>query len=74
MQDRLESEKAVAAERAKKADASSRGLQEQQAQTAHALSSVQEQMSKVASRSASDPRFEAELASLRKQVCGWCLE
>ena len=42
-------------------------------QTSHALGSVQDQMTKVASKSAPDPNLKAELARLRKQVCGLCL-
>ena len=68
MQDRLEAEKSAAAERARNAEASSKALHEQQAQTGKALESVRRQMGEVSSKAAVDPRMKGELARLRKQV------
>ena len=68
MQDRLEAEKAAAAERARKVEASSKALHEQQAQTGRALASVQKQIEDMPSKPAVDPKIEEELTRLRKQV------
>ena len=68
MQERLEAEKTGAVERARKAEASSKALQEQQAQTSKALTSVRKEMGEMSSKSAAAPKIEEELQSLRKKV------
>ena len=69
VQDDLEAEKIAAAERARRAEASSRALREQQAQAGAALASVQKHMQDMPSKSAVDPRkTEEELTRLCKQV------
>jgi len=70
MQERLDAEKTGAAERARKTEASSKALQEQQAHTSKALSSVRKEMEEMSSKSAAAPKIDRELQSLRKKVRG----
>lgn len=69
MQDGLEAEKTAAAERARRAEASSRALHEQQAQAGKALASLRKDMQDMPSNFAVDPKkIEEELTRLRRQV------
>ena len=64
----MEAKEAAAADRAKKAEAAARALQEQQRETSHKLASVHKQMSKMSSKSATEKKMEEELTNLEKQV------
>ena len=64
----MEAKEAAAADKARKAEAAAKALQEQQRETNHKLASVHKQMSKMSSKSATEKKVEEELTKLEKQV------
>ncbi len=68
MQDWVEAKEAAAADRAKKAEAAAKALQEQQRETSHKLASVHKQMSKMLSKPATNKKVEENITRLEKQV------